>query len=86
MIRLRAHEKLQTFLHMGVVAKSGKEYSGVPKALVNYFKTTAETNARVGEVKQSRAALQSKVSAPRVVKVRGPIRNKSKAKKRPDML
>jgi len=62
MMRLRAHEKLQTFLHTGVVTKTGKEYTGVPKALANFFKTTMELKARVEVFKQSRAALQSKIS------------------------
>ena len=62
LLRLRAHEKLQAFLHTGIVTKNGKEYTGVPKALVNYFKTTAELKVRMDEVRQSRSALQSKVS------------------------
>jgi hypothetical protein len=73
LMRLRAHEKLQNFLHTGVVTKNGKEYSGVPKALANYFKTTAELNARVEEVKQSRAALLSKVPAPKALNAKTPI-------------
>lgn len=63
LMRLRAHEKLQNFLHSGIVTKTGKEYSGVPKALLNFFKTTAEVKARVDEVRQSRAVLQFKDSA-----------------------
>jgi len=62
MMRLRAHEKLQNFLHTGVVTKKGREYTGVPKALVNFFKTTAELKARVEVVRQNRAALQSQIS------------------------
>jgi len=62
MMRLRAHEKLQHFLHTGIVTKKGKEYTGVPKALVNFFKTTAELKARVEVVRQSRALLRTKVS------------------------
>ena len=46
MLRLRAHEKLQSFLHSGIVTKNGKEYTGVPKALEAFFKTAAECNAR----------------------------------------
>jgi hypothetical protein len=46
MLRLRAHEKLQNFLHSGIVTKKGKEYSGVPKALAAFFKTAAEFNAK----------------------------------------
>ena len=47
MLRLRAHEKLQTFLKSGIVTKNGKEYSGVPKALEAFIKTAAEFNARL---------------------------------------
>jgi hypothetical protein len=46
MLRLRAHEKLQSFLQSGIVTKNGKEYTGVPKALDAFFKTAAEFNAR----------------------------------------
>jgi hypothetical protein len=78
MMRLRAHEKLQTFLHTGIVKKNGKEYTGVPKGLVNFFKTTAELKARVEIVKQSRAALQSGASATKVAGIDPQIR-KAKA-------
>jgi len=74
LMRLRAHEKLQNFLHTGVVTKTGKEYAGVPKALVNYFKTTAELKARVEVVRQSRAALQASVAGPQVEKAEPPVR------------
>ena len=58
MLRLRAHEKLQNFVHTGVATKTRKEYTGVPKALVNYFKLTAELKAKVEVAIQHRAALQ----------------------------
>jgi hypothetical protein len=74
LMRLRAHEKLQNFLQTGVVTKSGKEYTGVPKALVNYFKTTAELKARMDVVRQSRAALQPAVSEAKVATTKLPIR------------
>ena len=63
MLRLRAHEKLQNFVHTGVATKTGKEYTGVPKALVNYFKLTAELKAKVEVAIQHRAALQGAVVA-----------------------
>lgn len=47
MLRLRAHEKLQNFLRAGIVTKTGKEYTGVPKALEAFFKTAAELRARL---------------------------------------
>ena len=47
MLRLRAHEKLQGFLKSGIVTKTGKEYTGVPKALEAFIKTAAEFNARL---------------------------------------
>ncbi len=62
MLRLRAHEKLQKFLSAGIVTKNGKEYTGVPDALVNFFKATEELNAKVKAAVQNRAALTS--SAP----------------------
>jgi hypothetical protein len=62
MLRLRAHEKLQKFLQTGVVTKTGKEYTGVPKALGNFFKLTAELKAKVEMAIQNRATLQSDFS------------------------
>lgn len=47
MLRLRAHEKLQGFLKSGIVTKTGKEYTGVPKALEAFIKTAAEFNAKL---------------------------------------
>jgi hypothetical protein len=34
MLRLRAYEKLQNLVQQGQVHKTGKEYKGIPKALV----------------------------------------------------
>ncbi len=62
MLRLRAHEKLQKFLSAGIVTKSGKEYTGVPDALVNFFKATEELNAKVKTALENRAALKSSAS------------------------
>jgi len=69
MLRLRAHEKLQNFVQTGVVKKTGKVYVGIPKALQNYFKTTAELKARIEEVRQSRALPGGGTAAFRVVGV-----------------
>ena len=63
MMRLRAHEKLQNFVHTGVATKTGREYTGVPKALVNYFKLTADLRAKVEIAVKNRAALQLAVAA-----------------------
>ena len=63
MLRLRAHEKLQNFVHTGVATKTGREYTGVPKALVNYFKLTADLKAKVEVAIKNRAALQVAVVA-----------------------
>ena len=63
MLRLRAHEKLQNFVHTGVATKIGGEYTGVAKALVNYFKLTAELKAKVEIAIKNRAALQAAVVA-----------------------
>ena len=45
MLRLRAYEKLHALVQAGVVKKTGKEYSGVPAALVTFLNTAAELNA-----------------------------------------
>ena len=46
MLRLRAYEKLQNLVQAGVVKKVGKEYKGVPAALVTFMETAAELNAK----------------------------------------
>jgi hypothetical protein len=63
MLRLRAYEKLQNFLFSGIVTKKGKEYTGVPKALAAFFKTSAEFNARFAAGTHCRPALSYKVAA-----------------------
>jgi hypothetical protein len=54
MLRLRAYEKLQNLVQAGIVKKAGKEYSGVPKALVAFFETAAELNAKFASGKHCR--------------------------------
>jgi hypothetical protein len=44
MLRLRAYEKLQNMVQTGVVKKSGKEYRGVPAALITLLETSANQN------------------------------------------
>ena len=67
MLRLRAHEKLQNFVQTGVVKKTGKEYAGIPKALLNYFKVTAELKARIEEVRLSRVLPGNGIPEARIV-------------------
>lgn len=60
MLRLRAHEKLQGFLKSGIVTKTGKEYTGVPKALEAFIKTAAEFNAKLASGIPFQPALKPK--------------------------
>lgn len=46
MLRLRAYEKLQKLVDAGIVKKTGKEYTGVPSALVPFLAAAAEMNAK----------------------------------------
>ncbi len=46
MLRLRAYEKLQNLVQAGIVKKVGKEYRGVPAALVTFLETAGELNAK----------------------------------------
>jgi hypothetical protein len=79
MLRLRSHEKLQKFLSAGIVTKTGKEYTGVPKALVNYFEMAAELKAKVEAAIRNRAALQSVHSASTPTAIAKVTRRKRKA-------
>jgi hypothetical protein len=45
MLRLRAYEKLHALVRAGIVKKAGKEYSGIPAALVSFLNSAAEFNA-----------------------------------------
>ena len=83
MLRLRAHEKLQSFLQSGIVTKTGREYTGVPKALEAFFKTAAEFNAKfaagthahppVGARVTVTAPLTTKTEEVEVAKVKLPV-------------
>ena len=44
MLRLRAYEKLQNMVQTGVVKKNGKEYRGVPSALITLLETSANAH------------------------------------------
>jgi hypothetical protein len=46
MLRLRAYEKLQNLVQAGLVKKTGKEYLGIPAALVTFLETAADLNAK----------------------------------------
>jgi len=63
MLRLRAYEKLQNLVQAGFVKKTGKEYTGVPAALVTFMATAAELNAKFAAGVDSKAPLVSKVSS-----------------------
>jgi hypothetical protein len=54
MLRLRAYEKLQNLVQAGIVKKVGKEYRGVPAALVTFIETAEELNAKFAAGQQSR--------------------------------
>ena len=56
MLRLRAYEKLQSLVHAGMVKKTGKEYRGVPAALVTFLDTAAELNAKFAAGNKARQA------------------------------
>lgn len=47
MLRLRAYERLQTFVQTGLVKKVGKEYRGDSAALGAYLRTAEEQQAQV---------------------------------------
>ena len=73
MLRLRAYEKLQNMVQAGVVKKVGKEYKGVPAALVTFMETAAELNAKFAAGTHSRppsvATVETKSPAVKAVTV-----------------
>jgi hypothetical protein len=54
MLRLRAYEKLQSFVQAGVVKKSGREYKAVAEALASYKAMLEEQSAEMAARKRSR--------------------------------
>jgi len=54
MLRLRAYEKLQKFVDVGVVKKTGKEYRGVAAPLASYMEKSAAMNTEFEARKVSR--------------------------------
>ncbi len=73
MLRLRAYEKLQNLVQGGIVKKVGKTYRGIAPALVTFFATAAEMNAKFASGNHSRAPMsppipETPVVAPEPVK------------------
>lgn len=60
MLRLRAYEKLQRLVELGIVKRKGKEYRGVPAAVAGYIQEAAAQNeefeARKKGAKPTKAA------------------------------
>ena len=54
MLRLRAYEKLHNLVQAGIVKKVGKEYIGVPAALLSFQATASELNAKFASGTHSR--------------------------------
>ncbi len=87
MLRLRAYEKLQNLVQAGVVKKVGKEYKGVPAALVTFMATAAELNAKFAAGTHSRppsvATVETKSPAVKVATatVKAPVVKVPAAKK-----
>ena len=54
MLRLRAYEKLQKFVAVGAVEKSGKEYRGVAGPLASYMEKAAAMDLEFEARKTSR--------------------------------
>lgn len=86
MLRLRAYEKLQNLVQAGVVKKVGKEYKGVPAALVTFMETAAELNAKFAAGTHSRppsvATVETKSPVVKPPTVKAPAA-KAPAKKAP---
>jgi hypothetical protein len=60
MLRLRAYERLQTFVGSGVATKVGKEYRGVAAGLASYAKTAAALKEQIEARNASRPMPQAK--------------------------
>src|SRR5437762_3141205 len=58
MLRLRAYEKLQEFVHQGAVKKVGKEYTGVTSALIP-MRADLLARAQAGAASKAAASSQS---------------------------
>ena len=56
MLRLRAYEKLQNLVQVGLIEKTGKEYRGNPGPLAAYLKNMAELNLDFEARKLNRVA------------------------------
>ena len=80
MLRLRSYEKLQNLVQAGVVKKAGKEYKGVPAALVVFIATAAELNAKFAAGTHSRPPSVATVETKSPV-VKPPVEKLPAAKK-----
>jgi hypothetical protein len=60
MLRLRAYERLQTFVGSGVATKVGKQYRGVKAGLAEYVKAAAAQKEQMEARKASHGAASSK--------------------------
>ncbi len=95
MLRLRAYEKLQNLVQGGIVKKVGKTYRGIGPALVTFFETAAEMNAKFASGNHSRAPMSAAVpeavevavpvvaKKPAVAKARGEAKKPALAKAKP---
>lgn len=54
MLRLRAYEKLQRLVELGIVKRTGKEYRGVPAAVAGFLKEAAAQNVEFEAIKRNR--------------------------------
>jgi hypothetical protein len=70
MIRLRAYEKLQNFVRLGIVKKAGTNYVGDGRALATFLATAAEQNATFAAEKERRAVAVQPVPAKPVAKAK----------------
>ena len=82
MIRLRAYEKLQNFVRLGIVKKAGTTYVGDGRALATFLATAAEQNATFAAEKEKRttAALATLVKPAAKAKPAKAVKPKKPAK------
>jgi hypothetical protein len=73
MLRLRTHEKLQSFVGSGFVSKNIKKYKGVPKMLKEFFKMADAHKARIAAGIHFQPGVQPKVSEVAAPKNKGKV-------------
>lgn len=54
MLRLRAYEKLQRLVELGIVKRTGKAYRGIPSAVAGFIEEAAAQNQEFEASKRSR--------------------------------